>query len=206
MRILVLSPHTDDAEIAAGGTIAKWAQQGHTIFHRAFSSATISLPLGADSETTEREFHKAQSILGIKGEISNFETRTFPAFRQQILEVIVEDDHGFCPDLVLGPSVHDCHQDHCVVAEEMTRAFRRTAEIMSYEHPRNDRGFAPHAWSELSAAHAETKVAAIGAYRSQLAKENSFLDQGSIIAILRFRGMQINTSRAEAFEVIRHRF
>ena len=203
--ILVLSPHTDDAEIAAGGTIAKWAVEGHTIIHCAFSSAVISLPAGTDENATEREFANAQTILFTDGHVLDFETRTVPQYRQQILEAIVEEGRLYEPDLVVGPSVHDCHQDHRVVAEEMTRAFRRTAAIMSYEHPRNDRGFTPHGWSELSQFDVEAKVAAIQAYKSQLHKPHSFMDRDSILAVLRYRGMQINTTYAEAFEIVRQR-
>ncbi len=204
--ILVLSSHTDDAEIAAGGTIAKWVEQGCLVFHRAFSPAVISLPSGTESETTVKEFDAAQRILGTSGCIGAFPARTLPEYRQEILDLIIKDANDINPDLVLGPSMFDCHQDHQIVAEEMIRAFRRCAEILSYEHPRNDRGFTPRAWCELSESHVDKKLEAIAAYKSQIQKEHSFLDKDSIRAILRYRGMQINTEFAEAFEVIRHRF
>lgn len=204
--ILVLSSHTDDAEIAAGGTIAKWVEQGHRVIHRAFSPAIISLPSGTGSETTTKEFWAAQRILGTKGFVWDYPARTLPEHRQEILDLIVRDANKYDPDLVLGPSMFDCHQDHQIVAEEMIRAFRRRAEILSYEHPRNDRGFTPRAWCKLSEDHVEKKLEAIAAYKSQVQKRHSFLDRDSINAILRYRGMQINTEWAEAFEVIRHRF
>ena len=31
LNILVISPHADDAEIAMGGTIAKYANEGHNV-------------------------------------------------------------------------------------------------------------------------------------------------------------------------------
>jgi|TARA_B100001964_G_scaffold236828_1_gene299238 LmbE family N-acetylglucosaminyl deacetylase len=31
LNILVISPHADDAEIAMGGTIAKYASEGHNV-------------------------------------------------------------------------------------------------------------------------------------------------------------------------------
>ena len=38
MNILALSPHTDDAELGAGGTLARFAEEGHTVTVVAFST------------------------------------------------------------------------------------------------------------------------------------------------------------------------
>ena len=37
-RVLVLSPHTDDGEISAGGTIAKMIEEGKELFYIAFQA------------------------------------------------------------------------------------------------------------------------------------------------------------------------
>ncbi|MCB7129812.1 MAG: PIG-L family deacetylase [Candidatus Brocadiales bacterium] len=203
--IYVLSPHTDDAEIAAGGTIAKWVEKNYVVHHRAFSRAIISLPSGIEPDQTEIEFNSAQEVLGTHGMIGDFPTRRFTEHRQDILDQILRDADRIHPDLVVGPSVNDCHQDHRVIAEEMIRAFRRSAEILCYEHPRNEHGFSPHAWCELTSDHVDKKISAIAQYESQEVKQDSFLDLDSILAVLKYRGMQINAHAAEAFEVVRQR-
>ena len=40
--VLALSPHTDDVEFGAGGTVAKWVEAGKTIYYVAFSIAEKS--------------------------------------------------------------------------------------------------------------------------------------------------------------------
>jgi len=40
--VLALSPHTDDVEFGAGGTVAKWIEAGKTIHYVAFSTAEKS--------------------------------------------------------------------------------------------------------------------------------------------------------------------
>ncbi len=36
-NVLILSPHTDDAELGAGGTIARFVEEGKKIHYIAFS-------------------------------------------------------------------------------------------------------------------------------------------------------------------------
>ena len=38
-KILVLAPHTDDGELGAGGTIAKFIESGSEVYYAAFSTA-----------------------------------------------------------------------------------------------------------------------------------------------------------------------
>jgi len=45
-RVLVLAPHTDDAELGCGGTIARLLTDGADVFVAAFSTAEESLPPG----------------------------------------------------------------------------------------------------------------------------------------------------------------
>ena len=42
-RVLVLAPHTDDAEFGCGGTIAKMVESGSKVFIAAFSACEQSV-------------------------------------------------------------------------------------------------------------------------------------------------------------------
>ena len=42
--VLILAPHTDDAELGCGGTIARFLEEGKKIYVAAFSTARASLP------------------------------------------------------------------------------------------------------------------------------------------------------------------
>ena len=136
-RVLVLAPHTDDGEFGCGGTMARLVDAGAEVRYVAFSIATKSLPEGFASDTLAREVREATAEIGIPEsqlEVHDFEVRTFPERRQEILEVLIKLWDEWKPDAVLQPSLHDVHQDHQVVAAESLRAFKRTT-ILGYEIP-----------------------------------------------------------------------
>jgi len=204
MTILVLSPHTDDAEIAAGGTMAKWAAEGNRVVHVAFSPATNSLPDGFPPDATRKEFDRACDVLMAYGRVLGFPTRRFPERRQAVLDVLMELRRELNPDIVLGPSQNDIHQDHHVVAREMMRAFRRDASVLGYEHARNDNGFRPQMWSAVPRWAVKAKLDAVACYESQTVK-GMWLNPQYLTAHMAYRGGQVGLPHAEAFEVLRWR-
>jgi N-acetylglucosamine malate deacetylase 1 len=128
-KALVLAPHTDDGEFGCGGTMARLVGSGCDVRYVAFSIATRSLPPGFPPDTLAREVAEATAELGIPPDaltVHDFEVRTFPDRRQDILELLVALWEEWEPDVVFQPSLHDVHQDHRTVAEEGLRAFKRT--------------------------------------------------------------------------------
>src|SRR5436305_12691418 len=63
--LLVLAPHTDDAELGCGGTIAKLLETTQDIYVAAFSTAEVSLPDGAKPTALRDEFTDAMRRLGV---------------------------------------------------------------------------------------------------------------------------------------------
>ena len=154
-RVLVLAPHTDDGEFGAGGTMARLVEEGAEVRYVAFSIATRSLPEGFPPDTLAREVEDATAELGISREnltVHDFDVRTFPEHRQDILELLVALWEEWRPDAVFQPSLHDIHQDHQVIAAEGLRAFKRTT-ILGYEIPWNNFDFAYQAYFALVEAH-----------------------------------------------------
>ena len=142
-RALVLAPHTDDGEFGCGGTMARLADAGVEVRYVAFSIATKSLPEGFPPDTLAREVREATTELGIPEsslDVHDFEVRTFPDHRQDILELLIGLWEEWQPDVVFQPSLHDIHQDHQVIAAEGLRAFKRTT-ILGYEIPWNNFDF-----------------------------------------------------------------
>jgi hypothetical protein len=107
------------------------------------------------------------------------------------------------PDLVIGPSLHDFHQDHSIVANEMVRAFKTTASIICYELPWNHINFDTQFFSKLELHHINKKIEVLKSYRSQCAKKRHYFSDEFIKGLAATRGAQIETEYAEAFEVIR---
>src|SRR4029077_7554766 len=87
-RALVLAPHTDDGEFGCGGTTARLVESGADVRYVAFSIATRSLPEGFAPDTLAREVRDATAEIGIPVEnltVHDFDVRTFPDHRQEIL-------------------------------------------------------------------------------------------------------------------------
>ncbi len=202
-RVLVLAPHTDDGEFGSGGTMARLVEAGADVRYVAFSTATKSLPDGFPPDALAREVTEATAELGIpedKLTVHDFEVRTFPDRRQEILELLIALWEEWRPDVVLQPSHHDIHQDHQVVAAEGLRAFKRTT-ILGYEIPWNNFNFDYQAYFALERAHLERKVAALSKYASQ--QHRRYADPEYIWNIARTHGINVNREYAEVFQVYR---
>ncbi len=202
-RVLALSPHGDDVELGAGGTIARWVEEGKEVFYATFSIAEKSLPKGLPEDTLEHEIKEAISVLGIAPDnlyIHRFEVRIFPQFRQEILELLVKLKENIKPELVVMPSLNDFHQDHHTIAEEGIRAFKHTS-VICYEQPWNLLSFTPSCFVTLKKHHIGKKVKAIQSYQSQ--KHRNYTGEEFIHGLARTRGVQVNCEYAEAFEVVR---
>ena len=202
-RVLVLAPHTDDGEFGAGGTIARLLDAGADVRYVAFSIATKSLPAGFPPDTLAREVREATTELGIPEQnlsVHDFEVRTFPERRQDILELLLSLWEEWRPDAVLQPSVHDIHQDHQVIANEGLRAFKRTT-ILGYEIPWNNFTFSYQAYVALEREHVARKVAALSRYASQ--QHRNYADAEYIWNLARTNGINIGRAFAEVFSVYR---
>jgi LmbE family N-acetylglucosaminyl deacetylase len=202
-RVLVLAPHTDDGEFGAGGTMTRLVEEGADVRYVAFSVATRSLPEGFPSDTLVEEVKAATAKLGISAEnltVHDFDVRTFPEHRQDILELLVALWEDWQPDAVFQPSLHDIHQDHQVIAAEGLRAFKRTT-ILGYEIPWNNFDFAYQAYFALTELHIEKKVAALATYASQ--HHRRYSDPEYIRNVARTHGINVNREFAEVFEVYR---
>jgi len=198
---LVVGAHTDDGEFGCGGTIARLREAGVIVHHVVFSRCIESLPPDAPPDTLVLEAQDAARILDTELYIEDHPVRQLPAWRQAILEYLVEFQRRVQPQLVLIPSVRDIHQDHKTVAEEGVRAFHRHANVWSYEIFWNTPEFTCDLFVSLHRRHLNRKLRAIACYESQ--KDRYYAKPELIEAQARMRGTQIGVPYAEAFEVVR---
>lgn len=205
-KILILAPHTDDAEFGCGGTIAKLIEQGNDVYCAAFSACQQSVLKEFPSDILITEVKQASSTLGIKPEnlfLFDFEVRTFNYKRQEILDEILKLKYKINPDLVFIPSINDVHQDHYTIAQEGLRAFK-FSNIFSYELPWNNFSFNTTSFSILKEEHILKKIEAVLTYKSQAHRPYS--NPEFIKSLATVRGVQINTKYAECFEILRIKF
>ena len=202
-RALVLAPHTDDGEFGCGGTMARLVDAGTEVRYVAFSIATKSLPEGFPPDTLAREVREATAEIGIPDGgliVHDFEVRTFPERRQEILELLIAMWEEWSPDAVFMPSLRDIHQDHQVIAAEGLRAFKRTT-VLGYEIPWNNFNFDHQAYVGLEERHVERKVAALARYASQ--QHRNYANPEYVWSLARTHGINVNREYAEVFEVYR---
>lgn len=204
-NILVLAPHTDDAELGCGGTMARFLEEGTEVHVAAFSIATDSLPEGVPSNTLELELLQSMSVMGIKPpnvHVYNFQVRKLSDRRQDILDELIRLRRIIHPDLVLLPSSHDVHQDHQVIYAEGVRAFKETS-VFGYELPWNQLQSSVPALIVLEKRHVDRKWEALQSYKSQLTLNRSYFTEQFISGLASVRGTQMKAEYAEAYEVVR---
>jgi N-acetylglucosamine malate deacetylase 1 len=207
-RTLVLAPHTDDAELGCGGTIARLCEQGAEVFAISFSAAEESLPEHMPADTLRKECKKALADLGLAQDrifIEDYRVRRLSERRQELLDRLIVARREIEPDLVLVPSVHDIHQDHQVVHAEGVRAFKNVT-VLGYELPWNTLTFAAQAFVTLEERHLEKKFAAMRRYESQRSLGRPYFDEEFVRGWARLRGLQAKAPYAEVYEVMRIRW
>jgi LmbE family N-acetylglucosaminyl deacetylase len=202
MRMLVVAPHTDDAELGAGATIARLTDEGHEIWIANLSDTSNigGKELGAN---LRRESINACAELGLREDFvlfGDFNTRNFHQERQNILDYLISARNQIMPDVVICPSMNDVHQDHAVVSKEVARAFSGKASILGYDTYWNINNQDCTFVVEVSEKELQAKVRALAMFDSQ--KNRPYMDKGNIEAQAKVRGLPRGYQYAEAFSVI----
>jgi len=179
--MLVIAAHPDDAEMAAGGLIAKMVQRGHSV-------GIVDLTRGemgtrGTPEERAKESAAADEVLGITvrenlglpdgGLTDSLEYR----------RLVVDAIRRHRPALVVAPPLEDLHPDHAA-AGRLAAAAHYPTGFTKYEtgsephrpdaviHMMNHFEFMPTFIVDVTDVW-ETKMAAVRCYRSQLFKEGS---------------------------------
>uniref|UniRef100_A0A6M3L6V0 Uncharacterized protein n=1 Tax=viral metagenome TaxID=1070528 RepID=A0A6M3L6V0_9ZZZZ len=139
--------------------------------------------------------------------VCQFKMRHFNRDRQEILDGLYALRTQFNlnpPDLVITHSIHDLHQDHQCLAQEVMRAFP-DASILAwrFQFKWDNGGFRPSVYVSLENRHIEMKLKALACYETQASKPyfNGTLDLHKAQA--RIWGQHAGVRYAEAFECVR---
>ena len=198
MRVLVLAAHPDDAEVGCGGTIAKYAGQGHTV-----KIVTTVIPSLHEVRLAESE--AAARILGAEHECLDIRSGDM-VFNRAIVECFDRAITGFGPDLILTHWSHDSHNDHQVVAHATVAASRKNAcSVYMYEQTIpggiTSCSFRAQKYIDISET-LEKKLESIKAHASQMRAHGDWWLYG-IQGRAQYRGFQIRKKYAEAFETVK---
>lgn len=111
--LLVIAAHPDDAELIAGGTIAKMVHQGYRV---AIADATRGESgTRGTAEARAEEAARAAEVLGVSERINldfgDTQVGNGPAERRRVIETI----RRFRPSLIMTHCPEDLHPDHVAV-------------------------------------------------------------------------------------------
>lgn len=199
MRILAIGAHPDDIELGCGGTLIKYARQGHDVFLLVMTEGGGS----GDGSVRHKEQQEAADILQVvKLFWGEYPDTAIPLDRESIqrVERII---HEVEPDFIFVHYQDDTHQDHRHLSVATITATRYTRNVLFFEGP-TTQNFSPSVFVDVDAV-LERKVAALEAHASQVNKTN--IKGLTIVDIARssahFRGIQGRVRNAEGFVPLR---
>lgn len=198
MNILVFGAHPDDAEVGMGGTIAKYVKKGHNV-----TIAVTTIP--NSKEIRIRECKNAANVLGAKIELLNINSKKL-LFDRELIKKFDELLEKYNPDIVFTHWIHDSHQDHISVANATISALRKN-ECSAYMYEQTipggitTHGFASQMFVSID-EEIDEKLNSILEYKSQIKNNKDWWVYG-IKGRAMYRGYQINSKYAEAFQVIK---
>lgn len=217
MNVLVFAPHADDEVLGAGGTIAKRAAAGDTVYVCVVTKG--SAPLYSEERTREvqRECREADTLLGVKEtfflNLPAVMLETVPRYELngKISEIVQRTE----PDEVYIPHRGDMQIDHKMVVDACMVALRprgrhivrriyayETLSETGWDIPNTVNEFIPTVYEDISVT-IQRKLEAMKVFSVQLGQFPAARSLGALESLARYRGATVNCEAAEAFSLIR---
>lgn len=198
LSVLVLGAHCDDVEIGAGGTLLRLAEE----------VTNLAVHVTVLTSTPERaaEAHlSAKTFLApaaVTADVHELPDGRLPGCWDETKSLVEDLATRVSADVVLAPSPRDAHQDHRLLGELVTTAFRDHL-VLHYEIPKWDGDLgagAPTHYVPLTAEHVARKFALLWeCFPSQRGRD--WFTEETFRSLARLRGMECRASYAEAFSV-----
>jgi N-acetylglucosamine malate deacetylase 1 len=201
--LLVFGAHPDDIEIGMGGTVAKLTSTGYDV-----NLIIATLPNFVKIDTKEQRRMEAimsAKTLGCKQpeflDLSPDEI----TFGRKFVTLIDEIIHRYQPEAVFTQWIGDSHQDHQALTRAVISASRDLNNLFMYETTIpggvTENAFRPQLYIDISET-LDIKRNALDCFDSQKIRcGDTWIP--SIVGRCSYRGYQMNTKYAEAFEVIK---
>lgn len=197
-KICFIGAHPDDIELGCGALIASLSDKERiTCITLSDNQKNPSL------KNLVTEHRSSMKTLGVPDEnviLETFETRRFPALRQDILEYFIKLQKSLRPDVVFVHTRADLHQDHNTVTEEALRAFRGIS-VLGFDVIRSSYGFFPNLLIQVNEGHVKQKLAALAQYHTY--SDKYYFNPEVTCATLIRNGALCEQQYAEGFETLR---
>jgi N-acetylglucosamine malate deacetylase 1 len=201
--VLALGAHPDDIEIGMGGTVAKLVGMGYDV-----KLVVATLPNFVKTDTKEerkKESTMSAKVMGCKTpeflDLGPEEITFNRNFVTQINEIVRNCE----PDAIFTQWIGDTHQDHQALTKAVIAAARDSNNVFMYETTIpggiSETAFRPQLYVDVTET-LDSKRNALDCFDSQKIR-CGHLWVDAIVGRCSYRGYQMNTKYAEAFEVIR---
>ena len=208
MKIFVVGAHLDDIELACGGTLAKAVEVGHKVKVLIMSKSGYTNFDGRvmrKDDDAVVEGTNALHALGITDiEILDFPTKDMP-YESSVIEAIDGRMAEYDPDVIFCHHPFDTHQAHVGVSKATISAGRRKNTIFMFEpiapSGRSYVPFKPQMYVDITEVM-DKKIASLKLHTTEYHKFGEEWITG-VTCRAGFRGYEIGTRYAEAFEVLR---
>jgi len=199
IRVLALGAHPDDIEAGCGGTLIKYALNGHRVFLMVMTAGEQ----GGKGAARKREQQRASRHLHAEKIFwGGYPDTNVPA-GQDLIRKIERVVKTVDPHFIFVHYHDDTHQDHRNLAVSTVTATRYTRNVLFYEGP-TSQSFSPTVFVDIDSV-LQKKISALKAHQSQVMKTN--IEGLTIVDIIRssahFRGIQGRVKNAEAFVPLR---
>jgi LmbE family N-acetylglucosaminyl deacetylase len=216
--VLVVAPHADDEVLGAGGTIARFANEGAQVTVAVLTGGFPPHFAAGEEDHIRQEAIRSHEILKVK-ETVYFD---FPAAaldtvpHREVNQALNSLYQRITPTYVFVPFWGDVHRDHQAAFQSAVVMCRPTGghlprSVLAYETISETNwnaapvtpGFLPNTYIDIS-DYLETKLEAFRAYASQVRPYPHERSIETMQAIAIMRGTTVHLRAAEAFIALRN--
>lgn len=221
MRVLAIGAHPDDLESACAGTLAKYAQAGHTVIMCNLCNGALGgrIPKAELAAIRRKEAEAAAAVIGAEYMGPLFEDLgIYPnrEAREQVADLV----RAAKPDFIITHPPVDYAPDHTITSEVVFAAsFLATqpsyisatgvevhppAVPIFYMEAANGHEFLPTIWVDITETF-ELKKRMLECHESQVKWLKEWRDTDLVAQVeirARYRGMQCGVQYAEAFRAL----
>ena len=202
MNILAIGSHPDDIEYGCGGTLLKYARQGHNVYLYVATQGHA----GGDADTRHEEQLRSIEIMGAKDIFWGGYIDTEIPLNKELISRLEEVIRQVSPNFIFVHYPQDTHQDHRTLSNATVSATRYIPNVLFYEGP-TSQNFLPSVYVDIENTM-DDKVSLLKAHHSQISKlYNTEIEDLTIVegmmSCANFRGIQGRVKFAESFSPLR---
>ncbi|CAO3439924.1 PIG-L deacetylase family protein [Azospirillum argentinense] len=206
MKVLALGAHADDVEIGCGGSLLRWAAEGHELVLYVATNSAYAAPDGRPIRRAEEARREAEaSAARLRARLVFGAASTFAlACAEPLTAQLVELFETVRPDLALVHWGGDTHPDHRALFQATLHASRRCPRLLGYAsnwYPGAET-FEPRLLVDISET-LEAKLDLIGVFASENGRTNGVWqtharEQAALL------GRQAGVCYAEGFHMVKY--